>query len=84
VAGLGGQTVLVIGGIGTLVAGIAGLIAYASIRSVERSMSEDDDGTREVLDIEVEPIDAMHPFPDRPDVTRIPESERLPQPIVDR
>jgi len=85
VAGLDGQTVLIIGGIGTAVAGIAGLLAYAAMPSSVKEMpGDEDEELGEVVETEGEPIDAMHPFPDRPDVMRIPESEPMTQPIVDR
>ena len=84
VAGLDGQTVLIIGGIGTAVAGIAGLLAYAAMPSSVKAMPGDEDQLDEVVETEAEPIDAMHPFPDRPDVMRLPESEPMTQPIVDR
>ena len=43
VAGLDGQTVLIIGGIGTAVAGIAGLLAYAAMPSSVKAMPGDED-----------------------------------------
>jgi hypothetical protein len=47
-------------------------------------MPDDEDQLDEAVEAEAEPIDAMHPFPERPDVMRIPESEPMTQPIVDR
>ena len=63
---------------------LAGLLAYAALPSSVKAMPGDEDQLDVVVETEAEPIDAMHPFPDRPDVMRLPESEPMTQPIVDR
>lgn len=65
-------------------AGIAGLLAYAAMPASVKSMPDDEVEIEEVVETEAEPIDAMHPLPDRPDVMRIPESEPVVERVVDR
>jgi MFS family permease len=120
VAGLNGRIVLIIGGVGTVAAGVAGLLAYRSLPAAIRAMpgaEEPTDEVEESADVVTEPVgegslttellssdhlvpeamvaqaiegtltdspEAGEPVPDRPDVTRIPESEPVIQRAAER
>ncbi|MGH2539181.1 MAG: MFS transporter [Actinomycetota bacterium] len=86
VAGLGGRTALLIGGVGTTLAGLGGLIAARalerraapSMELQDEARSEDTSG--EVAAPERTVPESAPPLPRRPDVTRLPESEPV-QPV---
>jgi MFS family permease len=120
VAGLNGRIVLIIGGIGTVAAGLAGLLAYRSLPAAIRAMPGAEEPSEEAegpIDTVTEPLaeesmttellssdrlvpeamvahaiegtltdspDAGEPVPERPDVTRIPESEPVIQRAAER
>lgn len=72
VAGLGGRAALLIGGAGTALAGLAGLVAA---RSLDRRASPTrPSGHAPSVTVQV-PEAEPEPEPERPDLTRLPESE---------
>jgi MFS family permease len=114
VGALGGRTALIIGGVGTAIAGASGLVAYATLPAAVREMPEGQPAGEDVAaslepepqmqpepqtepeviepamtddaigEATVQPIDAMHPMPERPDVTTLPESEPLVERVAER
>jgi MFS family permease len=82
VAWLGGQTVLVIGGIGTVVAGLVGLAAYSSLPASVKAMPGEEASVSD--EVAQNGVDGAGPIPERPDVTRIPESEPVVGWIAER
>jgi len=72
VAGLGGRAALLIGGAGTAMAGVAGLVASRQLDRREARMRAREE--RPTVQLPEPPVPLPEP-PERPRVTRIPESE---------
>ena len=75
VAGLGGRVALLIGGAGTAMAGLAGLVASRSLdRREARIRAAAEQPPTPAVQVPEPPVQLPEP-PERPRVTRIPESE---------
>ena len=95
VGAVGGRTALIIGGAGSAVAGISGLVAYRFVPAEVREMPAEEAAEPELererppvlRSVEVQPdpeISAfVPPVPSRPDVTRLPESEPIVRRVAD-
>jgi MFS family permease len=95
VGAVGGRIALIIGGAGSAVAGLSGLVAYRFVPAEIRAMAPEEAAEAEpelerppvLRSVEVQQEPELSPFvppvPSRPDVTRIPESEPIARRVAD-
>jgi MFS family permease len=89
VAGLGGRAALLIGGAGTAFAGLAGLTASrvldrrAATPTAAPATAATVSATAPAAPLRPPAVDEVQPVPDRPDITRLPDSEPMER-VIDR